>query len=404
LLELSFALSAAATLPSISDAVMAGAKKIFPDSAGAIIIRRSSSEDQLEIFAVSDLPGQVFENWRQFSVNENAPMAECVRTGEIIILRSPAEWEARYPHLMPLLVETGHRAQLIAPLIAGGATIGALGVAFTAERIFSDAEQQLVTAVAGQCAVALERTRLFEKERKLREAAERANRAKSEFLATVSHELRTPLNAIGGYVQLLELGIHGPVTPEQVHALGRIQSSQLHIQGLINSVLEFTRIEAGVMQYHIQPVDIGECLSLCEMLTGIQIEQKHLDYRRTSTNTSIRVQADPEKLRQIVINMLANAIKYTDPYGQITLDVQAVEHQVHIRVTDTGDGIDEADISAIFEPFVRLRSSGTVSEGIGLGLPISRSLARGMGGDLTVESIKGRGSTFTLSLPWLEDQ
>lgn len=378
---------------------MSGAKRIFPDSAGAIIVRRSSAEDQLEIFAVSDLPGQVFENWRQFSINDDAPIAKCVRTGEIVILSSSAEWEAKYPHLLPLLIETGHRAQLMAPLIAGGATIGALGVAFSVERTFSEAEQQLVTAIASQCAVALERARLFERERELREAAEKANRAKSDFLATVSHELRTPLNAIGGYAQLVELGIHGPVTPEQMLALGRIQTSQLHIQGLINSVLEFTRIEAGVVQYHIQPVEIAECLVLCEMLTATQKEQKHLSYNRGDVDVSLRVHADPEKLRQVIINMLSNAIKYTDPHGQITLDVEAVDQRVLVRVTDNGEGIDEAELDAIFEPFVRLRSSGVVSEGIGLGLPISRSLARGMGGELAVESKKGQGSTFTLSLP-----
>jgi signal transduction histidine kinase len=399
LLELSFALSAAATLPEVSDAVMAGAKRIFPDSAGAIIVRRSSSEDQLEIFAVSDLPGQVFENWRQFSVNEDAPMAECVRTGEILMLRSPAEWGARYPHLLSLLVETGHRAQIMAPLVAGGATIGVLGVAFSIERDFSEDEQQVITAVASQCAVALERARLFEKERELREAAEQANRAKSDFLATVSHELRTPLNAIGGYAQLIELGIHGPVTPDQLLALGKIQTSQLHIQGLINSVLEFTRIEAGVVQYHMQPVEVAECIRLCEILTATQKEEKHLTYDRGKVDASLRVHADPEKLRQVIINMLTNAIKYTDPHGQITLCVEAIDQRVLIRVTDNGEGIDDAETDAIFEPFVRLRSSGVVSEGIGLGLPISRRLARGMGGELTVESTKGKGSTFTLSLP-----
>ncbi len=378
---------------------MAGAKTIFPDSAGAIIVRRSSLEDQLEIFAVSELPGQVFENWRQFSINEDAPIAECVRTGEIVILSSPAEWEAKYPHLLGLLIETGHRAQVMAPLIAGGATIGALGVAFSVERTFSESEQQLVTAVASQCAVALERARLFENEKELREAAEKANRAKSDFLATLSHELRTPLNAIGGYAQLLELGIHGTVTPEQLLALGKIQTSQLHIQGLINSVLEFTRIDAGVVHYHSPPVEIAECIALCEMLTATQKEQKHLSYNRGDVDLSLRVHADPEKLRQVIINMLSNAIKYTDPHGQITLDVEAVDQRVLVRVTDNGEGIDEAELDTIFEPFIRLHSGGVVSEGVGLGLPISRSLARGMGGELTVESKKGRGSTFTLSLP-----
>lgn len=399
LLELSLWLASAATLADVSDATMQAAKRAFPDTAGAIIARRSANEKELEIFAVSDLPGQIFENWQRFSLHEDAPLAEVVRTGDVIALNSPTDWETRYPHLLPLLSETGHRAQLVCPLVAGGMIIGSLGIAFTTDRTFTADEAQLAVALSSQCAVALERARLYENERKAREAAETANQSKSDFMARLSHELRTPLNAIGGYADLIEIGIHGPVTAEQRAVLQRIQTSQKHIQGLISSVLEFSRIEAGATQYHLLPVNLEDTISVCETLTSPQIQEKHLHYVRNSSDLSIEVYADAEKLRQILVNLLTNAIKYTDPNGRISLTVERDPENVRVMVADTGHGIEATNLDLIFQPFVRLHSSTGVVDGVGLGLPISRSLARGMRGDITAESKPGTGSTFTLILP-----
>jgi len=404
LLELSSSLSSASTLAEVSDAVMAGARSAFPDSAGTIIIRRSAREDELEIFAVSDLPGQVFENWRRFTIDEDAPVAECVREGKVIAMNSPDAWKARYPHLMPLLEQTGHRAQLVAPLIAAGSTIGAVGIAFREDQDFTNDEKQFAAALAGQCAIALERARLYEKEHEAREAAEHANRAKSDFLASLSHELRTPLNAIGGYAELLQLGIHGPVSTEQAEALERIQASQRHIQGLISSVLELSRVDAGMTHFDMQTVELEEILTMCDALTAPQMRQKKLCYTRESTESSIELIADPEKLRQILLNLLTNAIKYTDSNGRVSLSVESDADFVRIKVSDSGRGIAAADFDRIFEPFVRIQSSGGVDAGVGLGLPISRRLARGMGGELKVESTLGGGSTFVLSIPRLANQ
>ncbi|HEY4215603.1 MAG TPA: ATP-binding protein [Gemmatimonadaceae bacterium] len=230
-------------------------------------------------------------------------------------------------------------------------------------------------------------------------AAEAANKAKSEFLAVMSHELRTPLNAIGGYVELLDLGLHGPVTPEQRQDLARIQQSQKHLLGLINQVLNHTQLERGTVQYRLERVLVVELLLKAETLAKPQIEAKRLTYARDECDPTLAVDADAEKAVQVLVNLLTNATKFTR-VGEIRMSCTVSGGMARIAVCDTGIGIGADRLASIFEPFVQIdvRLSRT-SEGVGLGLAISRDLARGMAGDLTADSVLGAGSTFVLSLP-----
>jgi signal transduction histidine kinase len=235
-----------------------------------------------------------------------------------------------------------------------------------------------------------------------RQAAEAANRAKSDFLAVMSHELRTPLNAIGGYVELIEMGLHGPVTPEQQNALARIARSQRHLLGLINDVLNLARIETGRVEYALEPLEVQAIVVQLAAMIEPQMKAKELEYVVSIPAALAPVLGDRDKLVQILLNLLSNAIKFTPSGGRVTLTAAADEaaRQVYIIVTDTGVGIPADKLEAIFEPFVQVRAERTRSvEGAGLGLSISRNLARGMGGELTVRSAEGRGSRFTLSLP-----
>jgi PAS domain S-box-containing protein len=234
----------------------------------------------------------------------------------------------------------------------------------------------------------------------LRVTADEANRAKSTFLAVMSHELRTPMNAIGGYVQLMEMGIHGPVTPAQLEALHRIQVAQRHLLRLINDVLNLARIESGRVDYVMEDVEISETLAVVAPMIEPQMQARDLDF-------SVRVElphfayADREKVQQILINLLGNAAKFTQPGGRVDVETSesADGSEVLIRVRDTGIGIPPDKLGRVFEPFVQVDSSHTRSaEGTGLGLAISRDLALGMGGDLRAESNPGKGSTFTLVL------
>ncbi len=242
-----------------------------------------------------------------------------------------------------------------------------------------------------------------ESEQRLRRAAEEANRAKSEFLAVMSHELRTPLNAIDGYAELMELGIRGPITAEQRHDLARIRKSEKHLLGLINGVLNYAQVEAGATHYDIESVVLEEVLATCDALTAPQMRGKELTLCRQPARPELTVRADREKLQQVILNVLSNAIKFTNRGGKISLGCEVHRDHagdvVHVIVADTGIGIPDTDLARIFEPFVQVDSQLTrTREGTGLGLAISRDLARAMGGDLTVASTVGVGSTFTLML------
>jgi PAS domain S-box-containing protein len=250
-----------------------------------------------------------------------------------------------------------------------------------------------------------ERVRADQRLREALESAQTANRTKAEFLAMMSHELRTPLNAIGGYVQLLEMELRGPLTMEQRTDLARIRRSGQHLLSVINDILNFARVEAGQLEYATTDVALYDVLDETESLIEPQMRAKGIAYepaaaRRTRAGNAIRVRADADKLGQILLNLLANAAKFTDQGGRVVVECVSAESTVEVRVHDTGHGIPADKLEAVFEPFVQLGRSLTRSvDGTGLGLAISRHLARQMGGDLTARSTVGAGSTFTLVLP-----
>ena len=246
-----------------------------------------------------------------------------------------------------------------------------------------------------------------------RSAAEAANRAKAEFLATMSHELRTPLNAIGGYAELLELGIRGPVTEQQRVDIRRIQQSQRHLLGLVNEVLDLARVDSGELKVERAAVRAGDTVDAALALVRPQAAAKGLALSEACAGAADRPYlGDEPRVRQVLVNLLANAVKFTGSGGRVAVTCALTADPpagatlasdtpyLALRVEDTGVGIAPDQLERIFEPFTQAEGGLTRPRGgTGLGLAISRRLARLMGGDLTVESRPGVGSAFTLWLP-----
>jgi signal transduction histidine kinase len=249
-------------------------------------------------------------------------------------------------------------------------------------------------------------------------AAEAANRAKSAFLATMSHELRTPLNAILGYAALLLDGLAGPLAPAQRDFVERTRVSGRHLLGLVEEVLDIAKVEAGQMRVEVGPVSSSRVIHAAVALVRPQAASAGVDIDATACMDVFgEVTGDERRVRQIILNLLANAVKFTRPAGRVTVRCERFEGKAPftpgplgswmlLGVTDTGIGIEAEHLETIFEPFVQLDASHTRARGgTGLGLAISRRFARLMGGDITVASRIGQGTTFTLWLPaWERDR
>lgn len=261
---------------------------------------------------------------------------------------------------------------------------------------------------------AIERERQLERERAARAEAEAASQAKSEFLAMMSHELRTPLNAVIGYAELLDLGIAGPLSNEQRHQLSRIRASGRHLLGLVNEVLDLAKIEAGRLSVNVGLARAGDAADAALSLVQPRADEKGIQFvGQCSGDRDAVFEGDEDRVRQILVNLLSNAVKFTEPGGQVSLECGTAEapdpearvvhgqtRWVYLRVRDTGIGIPDEQLPLIFDPFVQGETGHTrTNDGSGLGLTISRRLARLMGGDVTVRSTRGEGSAFTLWLP-----
>jgi len=310
---------------------------------------------------------------------------------------------------VPTVQSLGVAAYVGVPLVMDdGQAIGSFCAIDSKPRRWTPVEVEVLTELAVSAKREIELRMVTRTERAARlaaesdkRAAEEANRSKSAFLAMMSHELRTPLNAIGGYADLIDFGVHGPVTQAQSEALGRIKKSATHLLGLINSVLDFARVEGGQIQYNIVPIALEDLLRETEAMVLPQMLKKNLRYRNEGCDATIVALGDPEKVKQIVLNLLTNSTKFTEPGGEICVSCgTAGLTSCFVRVEDTGAGIELSKLESIFEPFVQLEDeSGRPNEGVGLGLAISRAFARNMGGSLVAESTLGVGTAMTLVLP-----
>jgi signal transduction histidine kinase len=285
---------------------------------------------------------------------------------------------------------------LTVPLKAGAETLGEMTLAMIERRVWSDAEVALADRLGNRAGVALLNARLYQDAVGARNAAEDANAAKVEFLARMSHELRTPLNAIGGFADLLAMGLRGALTPQQSEDVRRIQRNQIHLQSLISDILNYAKLEVGRLEFDMKPTPVRGAVSAVEQVYSKQFDAAGIAWT-SDFDGPLWVLADLDKLQQILMNLVSNAMKFTPTGGRIGIRGRARGEMVEVTITDSGPGIPADKIEVIFEPFVQITRAGEVPTGTGLGLAIARDLARGMGGELRAEPVAS-GASFVLRL------
>jgi PAS domain S-box-containing protein len=364
--------------------------------------------------------------WARWPLSPGKPLSESVIQRTPVLLGSPARMEDAYPGSAPEFARAGTAAFIAIPLVSGSRVLAALSFSFAREQEFDPGIETFVATLGGMAAQALERARSYdaeraeraaaeaaaEREREARAEAEAANRAKSEFLANMSHELRTPLNASLGYADLLELELAGPLTEGQRGYLERIRVSNRHLLGLVEDVLDLSKLSAGRMAVEREPADAAEVIRAALTLVQPQADARRVAVHDRCDGCTFSYVGDEDRVRQVLVNLLSNAVKFTEPGGEVVVDAGTAEAPdagarlagsgpwTFFRVRDNGVGIAPEQLESVFLPFVQAETGRTRTHGgTGLGLTISREFARLMGGDLTLRSTPGQGAAFTLWLP-----
>ena len=353
------------------------------------------------LYTISGVPRSEFE---RFPMPRNTHVFGPTFRGEGVVRSDDITQDPRYGHNSPYHgMPPGHlpvRSYLAIPVQGrDGTTIGGLFFGHSEPAVFTERDEQVVSGIAGWAGLAMDNARLYEAEQKARGEAETANQAKANFLATMSHELRTPLNAMIGYTDLWLIGLPATLPEEIVPQVERLRSSAHHLLSLIEEILSFSRLEAAQETLELEDVDASELMHAVAGLIEPLALARGLRFETSEAAPGVPMWTDARKLRQILINLLSNAVKFTVE-GEVRLDFSTVDDRARFVVRDTGPGIDPADHRRVFDPFWQARQSqADRAAGTGLGLAVSRRLARLMGGEIELQSTPGTGSAFIVDLP-----
>jgi GAF domain-containing protein/anti-sigma regulatory factor (Ser/Thr protein kinase) len=338
-------------------------------------------------------------------VLQTVPLTRGLIMGRAIIDQSVVHIEDitaafdEFPEAREAQQEFGNRTTLAVPLVRENKAFGAILMRRKEVRPFSEKQIELVKTFADQATIAIENVRLFNEIQDKSRQLEVASRHKSQFLANMSHELRTPLNAVLGYTELILDGIYGEVSEKVRDVMGRVDKSGRHLLGLINDVLDLSKIEAGQLTLSLADYSLTDVVQTVFTSVESLAAEKKLALKVAAASDLPRGRGDDRRLAQVLLNLVGNAIKFTEA-GEVRLEARCSNGEFVVSVADTGPGISEADQQRIFEEFQQVDDSATRKKGgTGLGLAIARRIVELHGGRIGVESAPGRGATFTVTLP-----
>jgi len=365
--------------------------------AGAIY-RYNASRNSFELAEANALDESLLECIRSTHIELNKSiLGIAAKEGHAITI--PDLREAPDFPLRDVTVAAGFHSILVVPLLAQEEILGALMVQRRMPGEFPASAIRLMQTFALQCVIAINNARLFrEVEQKGRELAI-ANDHKAQFFANMSHELRTPLNGMLGFSELLVDGLYGTLPDKAMEVLDRIQKDGRHLLGLINDVLDISKIEAGQLSLSLSEYSVHSIVDTVVSMTGALAREKHIEVRAVVPADLPMGYGDDRRLTQVLLNIVGNAIKFTDK-GFVEIRAEVMDGHFKIAVTDTGPGIPATDQARIFDEFQQVDNSITRHKGgTGLGLSISRRLVQAHGGHIDVRSTVGVGSTFNIVLP-----
>jgi len=397
--EVGQAVSSTLDLGTVLSTIVSRARQLSGVDGGSIYEYDDKRQEFL-LHSADGLPDDLLDALRKTPMRPGeGALGRMAITGQPVEIQDVVDEHVYRSRVRDRLVKHGLHSLLALPLLRDDHLLGGLVINRKAPGAFDPQVVELLKTFAAQSAIAIQNARLFrELEIKSREL-ETASRHKSEFLANMSHELRTPLNAIIGFSEVLNERLFGELNAKQAEYVGDIADSGRHLLELINDILDLSKIEAGRMELDAAEVDLPKAIAQTLSLVRERAERRGITLSSGVDDDVCTVRADARKVKQVLLNLLSNALKFTPEGGRIDVRGAAYADRVEVSVTDTGIGIAPEDQEAVFEEFRQVGASAARAEGTGLGLAISRKFIELHGGRMWLTSAPGKGSTFTFSLP-----
>jgi signal transduction histidine kinase len=402
--EVGQAVSSTLDLETVLNTIVSRATQLTGMDGGSIW-EYDETREEFYLHAADKLPDELVEALRATPIRKaEGAVGRLAVTGEPVEIRDIVDEGVYQSRVREILVRLGYRSLLAVPLLREDHLLGALAVNRKSAGEFAPEVIELLKTFATQSALAIQNARLFREIEDKSRQLETASRHKSEFLANMSHELRTPLNAIIGFSEVLSERMFGEINDKQAEYLGDILESGRHLLSLINDILDLSKIEAGRMELEPSEFDLPAAIENTLILVRERAQRRGITLGRRVDERLGTIRADERKLKQVLLNLLSNALKFTPEGGQIDVRARRHDGEAEISVTDTGVGIAPEDQETVFEEFRQVGMAARKVEGTGLGLAISRKFIELHGGRIWVKSQVGTGSTFAFTLPLTIDQ